>query len=304
MKLEDVPGVIFNIQHFCVHDGPGIRTAIFFKGCPLSCVWCHNPEGVARERLLSFAESKCVLCGACAKICPEAHNFEGGRHKLFRDKCPDELLDKSAAVCPTKALTVVGSHVTAGEALAQVTRDRPYFEQSGGGVTFSGGESTMQEEFLTALARLVSGAGIHAALETCGLCDFMYFKSILPYIGLFLFDYKETDPVRHKAFTTADNALILENIGRLHDAGARVLLRCPIVPGLNDRDEHFEGIARMTVRYPGLLGAEILPYHKLAAGKADRMGLTPQEEYAQPSFEIVEAWKAKVRAFGGRIVDM
>lgn len=303
-QLKSTPGVIFNTQYFCIHDGPGIRSTVFLKGCPLSCLWCHNPEGIPKRRLLSFVESKCVLCGECAKVCPEAHRIDNGKHELFRDKCPDELLDRSAASCITKALTVVGTKVTAGEVLDQVTRDRHFYEESGGGVTLSGGEPTMQKEFLTALLRLVSNEGISTALETCGLCDFSYYESILPYVDLFLLDFKETNPEKHKEFTKAENALIKENIGRLHDAGAKIRLRCPIIPGLNDRDEHFEGIARMTIKYPNLLGAEILPYHRLAASKADRMGLEQQEEYVQPSYETAEMWRAKVRSFGGRIVDM
>jgi len=249
-------------------------------------------------------ESKCVLCGACAKVCPEAHRFDGGKHELLRDKCPDGLLDQSAAICVTKALTVVGNRVTAGEVLAQVTRDRHFYDESGGGVTFSGGEPTLQQAFLTALLKLASHEGISAVLETCGLCDFSYYQSILPYVGLFLFDYKKTDREKHWQFTKADNALIVENIGLLHDAGARILLRCPIVPGLNDRDEHFEGIAQMTAKYPSLLGAEILPYHKLAAAKAERMGIDRQQEYIQPSAETAEMWRARVRAFGGRVVEI
>ena len=303
-RLKKVSGIIFNIQYFCINDGPGIRTAVFLKGCSLSCLWCHNPEGIPERRLLSFAWNKCILCGECAKICPEAHAFDNGRHDIFREKCPDELLDRSADVCPTKALAVVGSNVSAGEVLAKITRDRNFYAESGGGVTFSGGEPTMQKEFLFALLRLASHEGIHTALETSGFCDFEYYESILPYVDLFLLDFKEVNPQKHMEFTKVDNKLIMENIGRLHDAGAKILLRCPIIPGLNDRDEHFEGIARMTAIYPNLLGAEIMPYHRLASAKADRMGLDLQEEYVQPSSGTVEAWREKVRSFGGRVVQM
>jgi pyruvate formate lyase activating enzyme len=298
----ETSGLIFNIQHFCVHDGPGIRTTIFFMGCPLDCLWCHNPEGVAKGRLISFAEGKCAMCGECARVCPEAHRFNGGKHEIRREKLPDSLYGESAAACVTKALTVVGDRVTAGEAFERVLRDRRFYED-GGGVTFSGGEPTMQRDFLAALLRLAAGEGIHAALETCGLCDFAYFEQILPLVGLFLYDYKETDPERHRKYTGAGNALILENIGRLHAAGAQIILRCPIIPGVNDRDGHFAGIAALTERYPGLIGAEILPYHRLAASKAGRMGLRKREEYAQPTAEDAAAWRDRVRAFGGRVVE-
>ena len=301
-RLKGTLGVIFNIQYFCIHDGPGIRTTVFFKGCPLSCLWCHNPEGIPKKRLLSYVRSKCALCGECAKVCPEAHAFGPDGHEVFRGKCPDGLLDKSAAVCVTNALTVVGSNVTAGEVLTQVLRDRHFYGEEGG-VTFSGGEPTVQREFLAALLKLSSYEGIHTVLETCGYCDFAYYERILPYVGLFLVDYKETNPEKHKRFTKAGNALITENIGKLYGAGAKMLLRCPIIPGLNDNDEHFEGIARMTIKYPDMPGAEILPYHRLASAKAGRMGFEQQEEYGRPSPEIVEAWREKVRSYGGRIVD-
>jgi pyruvate formate lyase activating enzyme len=164
--------LIFNIQYFCVHDGPGIRTAVFFKGCPLSCAWCHNPEGIPKARLLSFVEGKCVFCGECAKVCPEAHGFNNGKHVIFRERCPDELLDASAASCAAKALTVVGESISAGELIDRFARDRRYYEASGGGVTFSGGEPTVQKAFLSAALRLCAHEGLHAALETCGVCDY------------------------------------------------------------------------------------------------------------------------------------
>ena len=300
--LKSVKGVIFNIQHFCIHDGPGIRTTVFFKGCPLSCMWCHNPEGIAKGRHLSFTESKCALCGECAKVCPGAHAFAGGKHELLRERCPDALFDDSAAACVTKALAVVGYEISAGEVIARVLRDRPFYAD-GGGVTFSGGEPAMQKGFLSALLALAKGEGIHTALETCALCDYAYLESVIPYVDLFLIDYKETDPEKHRQFTGAGNALILENIGKLHGAGARILLRCPIIPDVNDRDDHFEGIAAMTAGYPGLLGAEILPYHKLAASKAGRMGLDAARDFAQPSAEQAESWRARARSFGARIVE-
>jgi len=302
-QLKDETGTIFNIQYFCIHDGPGIRSTVFLKGCQFVCLWCHNPEGIPEKRQLSFIENKCVLCKECLKICPEAHSFANNKHVVFRDNIPDGLIDASAAACITKSLSVAGIMVKAGEVLDLILRDRKYYDESGGGVTFSGGEPTLQKTFLSALLKLASGEGLHTALETNGFCNFEYYKSILPYVDLFLFDYKETDPVKHREYTQADNAVIKENIKKLHDAGAQILLRCTVIPGLNDRDDHFRAIAQMTMEYPNLPGAEILPYHKLAAAKADRFGGIRGNDYVPPKPETVEMWRDKVREYGGRVME-
>ena len=296
-------GLIFGLQHFCIHDGPGIRTTVFLKGCPLSCLWCHNPEGISMGRQLSFEARKCSGCGACVRICPEAHSFENGIHGVHQDCCPEKLLDESAGVCLPQALTVVGERISAEALLDRLLRDRRYYEASGGGVTFSGGEPTLQRDFLFAALRLCAEAGLSTALETCGHCDYAVLETLLPYVGLFLFDFKESDPEKHRAFTGLDNQRILENLNRLHAAGADIVLRCPIVPGLNDREEHFRAIGELMARYPGLLGAELLPYHRLAAAKAERLGIQAQASYEQPGPEAPKTWKNLVRAHGGRLIE-
>jgi len=303
-KLADTTGTIFDIQYFCIHDGPGIRSTVFMKGCQFNCLWCHNPEGITRERQLSFIQSKCALCGECAVICPEAHVIGDDGHIIHRDMLTDEMLDASACACITKALTVVGKKITAGEVIEQVLRDRRYYNESGGGVTFSGGEPTLQKAFLSASLELAASEGLHTALETNGHCEYSFYDSILPFVDLFLYDYKETDPALHLDFTKADNILVTDNIRKLHDAGAKVLLRCPVIPGLNDRDDHFEAIARLTIEYPNLLGAEILPYHKLAVAKAGRLGSVRRQEYAQPEAVLTDLWREKVRTYGGKVVEM
>jgi pyruvate formate lyase activating enzyme len=202
----------------------------------------------------------------------------------------------------TKALEMVGREIEAGEAVAEALRDKPYYDGSGGGVTLSGGEPAMQPEFLYALAALFRKENIHTALETSGFCDYKILETVLPYIDLFLFDYKETDPGRHQEYTGVLNTPILENLSRLCRAGARVILRCPIIPGLNDRDDHFRGIAELAAKYPAIEGVELLPYHKLAAAKTGRLGLNAHTIYPQVSGEITAVWSEAVSAYGARVI--
>lgn len=297
---HDVKGRIFDIQFFCVHDGPGIRTTVFFKGCPLRCMWCHNPEGISREIHLSYSETKCIGCGACAAVC-RVHEFSGGRHIIHRSNCT--LNGRCVAVCPTGALSLVGRDVTAGEVIAEVLRDKMYYGPSGGGMTLSGGEPAVQPEFMLALAMLAKAEGLNVAIETSGYAPFRVYEPVLPYVDTFLYDIKETDPELHMRYTGVSPRLPLENLRKLYDAGASILLRCPIIPGLNDRDDHFRTIASLTKEMPDLLGAELLPYHKLAASKSGRMGLAAQDEFEQPSPEDKDEWNRKLRSFGAKVFE-
>jgi pyruvate formate lyase activating enzyme len=292
-------GRIFNIQYFCVHDGPGIRTTVFLKGCPLRCLWCHNPEGILKKKHLSFAASKCINCGACVQACPAVHTFVDGKHEIRWEACTGK--GACLEVCVTKALEVIGRDVTAGEVMADVMKEKRYYDKSEGGVTISGGEPTQQPEFLMSLLRLLQAEQVPVALETCGFCDYKVYEKVLPYVDLFLYDCKETDPEQHKRLVGVENRIILENLRKLHNAGAKILLRCPIVPSLNDRDDHFRHLAELSKELPNLVGVELLPYHKLGASKANRMGLAPQEEYEAPSKEVSEGWNKKVSEYGGNV---
>lgn len=295
-----VKGRIFNIQYFCIHDGPGIRTTVFLKGCPLNCLWCHNPEGISFDRLLSFSENKCIHCGACARVC-SAHRIECGRHVLDRAGCKNEFLCTS--VCPGQALSIVGSDVTVSDVLKEAVRDRKFYETSGGGVTFSGGEPTMQPGFLIALLSASKAEGLHTAVETGGSCTYSVLQALLPFTDLFLYDWKETDPIKHKQFTGVSNNLIRQNLIALHEVGAPILLRCPIICGLNDRDDHFQGIADLFSRLPNLIGVEVLAYHQLAASKSIRMGLKSQQVYDTPSAELKSTWDEKLTSLGVRVIE-
>jgi pyruvate formate lyase activating enzyme len=197
----------------------------------------------------------------------------------------------------------VGQKVSVGEIVQETLKERKYYETSGGGVTISGGEPALQRKFLLALVKSLKKEKVHVALETSGFSDYAVYESVLPYVDLFLYDFKETDPVKHKEFTGVDNTPILDNLRRLHDAKAKILLRCPVIPGLNDRDDHFHGIADLAASLPNLTGVELLPYHKLAASKIECMGLEPQDEYGQVPPEVLTLWIEKTRSFGAPVIE-
>jgi pyruvate formate lyase activating enzyme len=200
-------------------------------------------------------------------------------------------------------LDIVGYDITVEEVVTKVMRDSHYYETSHGGVTISGGEPALQPEFLLSLLQGLKKENIHTAVETCGVANYSIYENILPYVDLFLFDFKETDSELHKKFTGVENKLIRENLKKLHDAGAQILLRCPIICKLNDRDDHFKGIAELAGAHKNLAGIEILPYHKLAASKIGRMGLPVQEEYEPVPGETSDKWRQILRGYGVKVIE-
>lgn len=262
-------GTIFNIQPFSIYDGPGIRTTVFFKGCNLRCAWCHNPESWLLKPQLEFLEEKCIGCGACFKACPQkAHLVTPEGHIIDRSKCINCGL--CAQTCYAGALTMAGRKADAAEIFGRILEDAPYFKNSGGGVTFSGGECMMQIDFLCELLKMCKEAGIHTAVDTAGHFPFSSFERILPYTDLFLYDIKAFDPETHRQLTGVSNELILENLRLLCQNGANVFVRIPCIPDANWKD--MEQIAEYLKDIP-VQKVELLAYHRLGEGKRKSLGM-------------------------------
>lgn len=260
--------LVFDIQRFSLHDGPGIRTLVFFKGCPLRCRWCQNPEGLLPYPEMAFYANLCIGCGKCQEVCPEGAITYQGESRIIRDKCT--RCGECAEVCFAEALRVVGRYYTPEELLQEVRRDEPFYRTSGGGVTVSGGEPTMQPLALREFLRLCKESHLHTALETCGFADWETLEGVLPYLDLILYDVKAADVALHREFTGRDNELILNNLRRLVARGSKVIPRLPLVPTMTARGENLEAIAALLSEL-GLDEVHLLPYHRLGESKLPRL---------------------------------
>ena len=286
-------GLIFDIQKFCIHDGPGIRSTVFFKGCPLRCAWCHNPESKRSEKELLYTARACVSCGACVGVCTEhVHGIVNAKHTAELSLC--RACGKCTEVCPTGALALAGKEMTAEAVVEEVLRDRAFYEASGGGLTLSGGELFAQFDFALSLLTLAKKYGLHTCAETCGFTETEKLRSLAPFVDLFLYDWKCTDPALHRQYTGADNQKILENLYALNDLGASVILRCPIIPCVNDNDGHFSGIADLANHLDCIKAVEIEPYHALGTDKSERLGKEGLR-FPVPTPIQVQTWLEKIR---------
>lgn len=281
-------GTIFNIQRFSTHDGPGIRTVVFFKGCPLRCRWCQNPESQSASPVLMQKKESCVGCGRCAAVCPHgAASIEDGVCRIDRSKCRG--CGECARVCPVQALTLSGYTITVDEVMTEVLKDRSYYMNSGGGVTLSGGEATAQPDFALEILARSKAKYIGTAVETCGFVSPDVLRRFIPLTDLFLYDVKAVRSEKHLYGTGQSNGLILENLRMLMDGGAHVKLRMPLIPGYNDAREDVLALRRLAEELhipPDTI--ELLKYNQLGEVKFGRLGrddgprMQPQsDEYFQ-----------------------
>ena len=262
--------IVFEIEKFAVHDGPGIRTVVFLKGCPLHCLWCHNPESQSFEPELFFHPEKCTACGKCAAVCPEhCHTVTAGKHIFDRVKCRHCWI--CSEHCPADALDPAGRKMSVDEVLAEVLKDEVFYRNSGGGITLSGGEPLAHFEFSYELLKAAKKADIHTAIETSGFAQWDCIRQLLPLVDLWLWDVK-TVPEKHEKLTGVSAELILENLKKIDQSGASIILRCPLVPGINDSEAELRHIASLANEHQHVRQVDLEPYHPLGENKCRSLG--------------------------------
>ena len=261
-------GTIFNIQRFSVNDGPGIRTTVFFKGCPLRCSWCHNPESHRTAPQLLFFKKRCIRCGVCAEICP--HGAIGKNNYNSTDAVKCTVCGYCTDFCAADARQIVGHEMTVDDVMLEIEKDSVFYQQSAGGVTFSGGEPMAQADFLATVLLECQKKGIHSAVDTCGYAPWSILQKTAERTDLFLYDLKIMDEARHIAFTGVSNKIILANLQQLARAGANIIVRVPIIPGITDDDNNLKQIAAFIARLAKPPEINLLPFHSISA-KYDRL---------------------------------
>lgn len=283
--------LIFDMQRFSIHDGPGIRTVVFLKGCPLRCIWCHNPEAWSNKPQLLFDAHACLGCGACVATCPhQCHIYEANQHRLDLHDCVG--CGQCAVLCPG-ALRLAGKRLSARQVMDFVLRDKLFYRDNGG-VTLSGGEPLMQNNFCTSFLMLAKEHKLHTCVETSGYCEYDSLEELRPLTDLFLFDYKESDDARHFAWIGVGNERIIANLMELDARGAQSILRCPIIPGYNDREEHFIKIAELAESMRHVQEIHIEPYHNLGSSKWERLGGKAPIDFSMPTNEQIAVWMRSV----------
>lgn len=301
--MHTLTGSIFNIQKFSIHDGPGIRTTVFFKDCPLRCQWCHNPESQQTGQQVMIYPARCIACGACVEACPQGAIRLGEAGAVtdleLCDQC-GECIEQ----CYAQARERIGRELSVAEVMAEIEQDLPFYEESGGGATFSGGEPLMQPDFLLALLKSCRAQEIHTTVDTCGFASWNVLEQLSPYTDMFLFDLKMMDDIQHREYTGVSNEPILRNLRRLSESGKAIRLRIPVIPGINDAGEQIRQIGEFAAGLPHLDGVDILPYHNIAAEKYRRLNrVYALPETRPPSEEHMAEIAQTLRGFGLKVIS-
>jgi len=315
MNADALTGRVLNIQHFCTHDGPGIRTNVFLKGCSLRCKWCSNPESISPKPELAYNQGKCIgekQCGFCLKdTCPESAIYVVGSGDRADDKARinwDLCTNCGAcvAVCPTNALYLFGQEMTVEQVLDEVEQDSAFYRESGGGMTLSGGECQLQPDFSAALLAGAHTRGINTAIETASNLPWNFMEKVLPHVDTVLHDIKLTDPERHKQWTGVDNSRIRANLKRAYETfpNLKFIARTPIIPGVNDDEEHIRATLAFIRPYPNVIDYELLPYHRFGASKYEFLGnVYGLADFQSPTSETMARLQALIDEAFGRGVD-
>ncbi len=298
-------GLVFDIKKYAIHDGPGIRTTVFFKGCPLHCQWCQNPESWDKHPELGFRTGRCVRCGQCVEVCTRhATTFNNGQPSTDPDKCT--LCGECVDACTAGAREIIGREMTVDEVITEVEKDAVFYEQSNGGVTFSGGEPLMQPDFLLALLNQCKTYGIHTAIDTSAYVEPQIIEKVADKTDLFLCDLKHMDSDMHERFTGVGNDLILDNIKRLSEAGKEIIIRIPVIPGFNDDQGNIEATGQFAASLPHISRIDLLPYNRGGKEKSARLSPdykimqaeTPDDEKMSSIAEILEKYGFEVKIGG------
>ena len=291
-------GIVFDIQRFSVHDGPGIRTTVFLKGCSLRCFWCQNPEGIRLKPEVMFYPDRCISCGRCAAVCPQgSHAIEGGVHVYLREKCT--ACGKCTETCHAGALMLTGKLMTVDEVVEEVLRDKIFYELSNGGVTLSGGDPVVQHDFSRAILERCKGEGLHTAIEMAANCQWDDLTSLLQVTDLVMMDIKHLDPDKHREVTGVSNERILDNARRLEQTEKPFIIRVPVVPTVNDTPEEIGAIAQYVRAFKNLQYLELLPFHRLGESKYHSLGLNYRGSHLEtPTKEKMSELAAEARRYG------
>lgn len=298
-------GIVFDLKRYTLHDGPGIRMAVHVKGCPLRCAWCHNPESQSHAPEILVRPDRCIGCGKCLAACPQGA-IPAGAGFLITDETLCDGCGRCADVCPAEARQICGRAMTPDDVLRAAERERLFFEQSGGGVTLTGGEPLASPDFTVALLRACKAREFHTALDTCGFAPYAALEATIPYTDLYLYDVKHMDPEAHKRYTGVDNDVILTNLRRLGEAGAAIYARMPFIPGANTDEQNLHAMGKFLARVPGVRQLNLLPYHNAAEDKHNRWskpyelkGLhAPTENALQNAAKLLETYGLKITIGG------